>query len=75
MDAPFFYGQETPERVESTCRREWLTGSPRSTTSRRWWCFLADEGRWITDQTVFANCGYTTRYQAETASTFVNLAR
>jgi hypothetical protein len=37
--------------------------------------FLADEGRWITGQTIFANCGYTTRYHAEIAPTVVNLAR
>jgi hypothetical protein len=39
MDTPFFYGQETPERVEFH-KSQVLAGSPGSTTSRRWWCSL-----------------------------------
>lgn len=61
MDTPFFYGQETPERVEfhkSQAMGGRLTHiediAPIVT-------FLASEGRWITGQTIFANGGYTTR--------------
>lgn len=61
MDTPFFYGQETPERVEfhkSQAMGNQLTQiediAPIVT-------FLATEGWWITGQTIFANGGYTTR--------------
>lgn len=61
MDTPFFYGQETPERVEfhkSQAMGNQLTQiediAPIVT-------FLAMEGWWITGQTIFANGGYTTR--------------
>lgn len=61
MDTPFFYGQETPERVafhESQAMGGRLTRiediAPIVT-------FLATEGGWITGQTLFANGGYTTR--------------
>lgn len=61
MDTPFFYGQETPERVEfhkSQAMGGQLTKiediAPIVT-------FLATEGWWITGQTLFANGGYTTR--------------
>lgn len=61
MDTPFFYGQETPERVEfhkSQGMGNQLTHiediAPLVT-------FLADKGRWITGQTILANGGYTTR--------------
>ncbi|NLG48105.1 SDR family oxidoreductase [Gordonia sp. (in: high G+C Gram-positive bacteria)] len=61
MDTPFFYGQETPERVEfhkSQGMGNRLTNiediAPIVT-------FLATEGAWITGQTIFANGGYTTR--------------
>ncbi|MEW1638549.1 SDR family oxidoreductase [Streptomyces sp. NPDC093801] len=61
MDTPFFYGQETPERVafhESQAMGGRLTKiediAPIVT-------FLATEGGWITGQTLFANGGYTTR--------------
>ncbi|SER87345.1 NAD(P)-dependent dehydrogenase, short-chain alcohol dehydrogenase family [Propionibacterium cyclohexanicum] len=61
MDTPFFYGQETPERVEfhkSQAMGGQLTQiediAPIVT-------FLATEGWWITGQTIFANGGYTTR--------------
>ncbi|GAA3670906.1 SDR family oxidoreductase [Microbacterium marinilacus] len=61
MDTPFFYGQETPERVEfhkSQAMGGQLTKiediAPIVT-------FLATEGWWITGQTIFANGGYTTR--------------
>ena len=61
MDTPFFYGQETPERVEfhkSQAMHGQLTKiediAPIVT-------FLATDGWWITGQTIFANGGYTTR--------------
>lgn len=61
MDTPFFYGQETPERVEfhkSQAMGGQLTQiddiAPIVT-------FLATDGWWITGQTIFANGGYTTR--------------
>lgn len=61
MDTPFFYGQETPERVEFH-KSQGMGGrltliediAPIAT-------FLATEGHWITGQTLFANGGYTTR--------------
>lgn len=61
MDTPFFYGQETPERVafhKSQAMGDQLTQiediAPIVT-------FLATDGWWITGQTIFANGGYTTR--------------
>lgn len=61
MDTPFFYPQETPDRVEyhrSQALGNQLTHIedivPLVT-------FLVGEGRWITGQTLFANGGYTTR--------------
>src|SRR5690606_10105330 len=61
MDTPFFYPQETPERVEfhkSQAMGNQLTKiediAPIIT-------FLATEGRWFTGQTMFPNGGYTTR--------------
>lgn len=61
MDTPFFYGQETPARVEfhkSQALGGQLTKiediAPLVT-------FLADKGWWITGQTILANGGYTTR--------------
>ncbi|MHC9061494.1 SDR family oxidoreductase [Nitrospira sp. CMX1] len=61
MDTPFFYGQETPQRV-AYHKSQALNGNltkiedivPIVT-------FLATEGWWITGQTIFANGGYTTR--------------
>src|SRR5690606_14341439 len=61
MDIPFFYGQETPERVEfhkSQGMGNQLTKIEDIAASVR---FLATEGWWITGQTIFANGGYTTR--------------
>ncbi|MFD3747428.1 SDR family oxidoreductase [Nocardia sp. NPDC058633] len=61
MDTPFFYGQETPERVEfhkSQAMKNQLTQIEDIVPIVR---FLADEGWWITGQTIFANGGYTTR--------------
>lgn len=61
MDTPFFYGQETPDRVafhKSQALGNQLTHiedvAPIVT-------FLATAGWWITGQTIFANGGYTTR--------------
>ncbi|PRA06178.1 short chain dehydrogenase [Arthrobacter sp. MYb229] len=61
MDTPFFYGQETPERVEfhkSQGMGNQLTKIEDIAPIVR---FLASEGWWITGQTIFANGGYTTR--------------
>lgn len=61
MDTPFFYGQETPERVEfhkSQGMGNQLTQIEDIAPIVR---FLATEGWWITGQTIFANGGYTTR--------------
>lgn len=61
MDTPFFYGQETPERVEfhkSQGLGGQLTNIEDIAPIVR---FLASEGWWITGQTIFANGGYTTR--------------
>ncbi|GAB2674628.1 SDR family oxidoreductase [Saccharopolyspora gloriosae] len=61
MDTPFFYPQETPERVEfhkSQGLGNQLTKIEDIEPLVR---FLATEGWWITGQTIFANGGYTTR--------------
>lgn len=61
MDTPFFYGQETPERVEfhkSQGMGNQLTKIEDIAPIVR---FLATEGWWITGQTILANGGYTTR--------------
>ena len=61
MDTPFFYGQETPERVayhKSNAIGNQLTKIEDIVPIVK---FLATEGWWITGQTIFANGGYTTR--------------
>ncbi len=61
MDTPFFYGQETPQRVEyhkSQGMGNQLTMIEDIVPIVK---FLASEGWWITGQTLFANGGYTTR--------------
>jgi NAD(P)-dependent dehydrogenase (short-subunit alcohol dehydrogenase family) len=61
MDTSFFYGQETPERVEfhkSQAMGNQLTKIEDIAPIVR---FLATEGWWITGQTILANGGYTTR--------------
>ncbi|GAA3035810.1 SDR family oxidoreductase [Kitasatospora albolonga] len=61
MDTPFFYGQETPERVafhKSQALGNELTKIEDIVPIVT---FLATEGGWITGQTLFANGGYTTR--------------
>ncbi len=61
MDTPFFYGQETPERVayhKSQSMNGELTKIEDIVPVVK---FLATNGWWITGQTIFANGGYTTR--------------
>ncbi|ANN17724.1 short chain dehydrogenase [Amycolatopsis orientalis] len=61
MDTPFFYPQETPERVEfhkSQAMGGRLTEIEDIVPIIR---FLATEGTWFTGQTLFPNGGYTTR--------------
>ena len=61
MDTPFFYGQETPERVEfhkSQGLGNRLTEIEDIAPLVK---FLVTDGGWITGQTIFSNGGYTTR--------------
>ncbi|OXM46457.1 short chain dehydrogenase [Amycolatopsis thailandensis] len=61
MDTPFFYPQETPERVEfhkSQAKGGRLTEIEDIVPIIR---FLATDGAWFTGQTLFPNGGYTTR--------------
>ncbi|MBQ6644293.1 MAG: SDR family oxidoreductase [Saccharopolyspora sp.] len=61
MDTPFFYPQETPERVEfhkSQGLGNQLTQIEDIAPIIE---FLATEGWWFTGQTLFPNGGYTTR--------------
>lgn len=61
MDTPFFYGQETPERVafhKSQGMGNQLTQIEDIVPIVK---LLATDGWWITGQTIFANGGYTTR--------------
>lgn len=61
MDTPFFYAQETPERVVFL-RSQGLGG--RLTEIEDivpLVVFLATDGGWINGQTIFANGGFTTR--------------
>lgn len=61
MDTPFFYPQETPERVEfhkSQALGNQLTHIEDIVPVIT---FLATEGWWFTGQTLFPNGGYTTR--------------
>ncbi|NKY87763.1 SDR family oxidoreductase [Nocardia veterana] len=61
MDTPFFYPQETPERVEfhkSQAMGGRLTEIEDIAPLVE---FLVTDGGWITGQTIFANGGYTTR--------------
>ena len=61
MDTPFFYGQETPERVEFHKSQGMGTQLTKIEDIAPIVRFLASEGWWITGQTIFANGGYTTR--------------
>ena len=61
MDTPFFYPQETPERVEfhkSQAMGNQLTHIGDIAPIIE---FLATDGWWFTGQTMFPNGGYTTR--------------
>lgn len=61
MDTPFFYLQETPERVQfhqSMAMGNQLTQIEDIAPIIR---FLATDGWWFTGQTMFSNGGYTTR--------------
>ncbi len=61
MDTPFFYGQETPERVayhKSQALGGQLTNIEDIVPIVK---HLVTDGWWITGQTIFANGGYTTR--------------
>ncbi|BBX15951.1 short chain dehydrogenase [Mycolicibacterium duvalii] len=61
MDTPFFYPQETPERVEFHKSQAMDNRLTDITDIAPLVVFLADEGHWINGQTIFANGGYTTR--------------
>ena len=61
MDTPFFYPQETPERVEFHKSQAMGNRLTRIEDIAPIVTFLATEGHWITGQTIFANGGYTTR--------------
>ncbi|WP_424468055.1 SDR family oxidoreductase [Pseudoclavibacter helvolus] len=61
MDTPFFYGQETPERVEFHKSQAMGNSLTKIEDIAPIVTFLATEGWWITGQTIFANGGYTTR--------------
>lgn len=68
MDTPFFYGQETPERVEyhkSQGMGNQLTMIEDIVPIVK---FLAAEGWWITGQTLFANGGDTPIQMIQTQS-------
>lgn len=61
MDTPFFYAEETPERVaylKSNGMGNRLTKIEDIAPIVK---FLATEGSWISGQTIFANGGFTTR--------------
>lgn len=61
MDTPFFYGQETPERVEFHKSQGMGNQLTQIEDIAPIVLFLASDGWWITGQTIFANGGYTTR--------------
>ncbi|MEV7024813.1 SDR family oxidoreductase [Kitasatospora sp. NPDC093558] len=61
MDTPFFYGQETPERVAFHKSQAMGNDLTKIEDIAPIVTFLATDGWWITGQTLFANGGYTTR--------------
>jgi NAD(P)-dependent dehydrogenase (short-subunit alcohol dehydrogenase family) len=61
MDTPFFYGEETPERVAFHKSQAMGNRLTRIEDIAPLVVFLADGGHWVTGQTIFANGGYTTR--------------
>lgn len=61
MDTPFFYPQETPERVEFHKSQAMGNRLTKIEDIAPIVNFLVTDGTWITGQTLFANGGYTTR--------------
>ncbi|NGO71208.1 SDR family oxidoreductase [Streptomyces boncukensis] len=61
MDTPFFYGQETPERVVFHKSQALGNDLTKIEDIVPLVTFLATDGWWINGQTIFANGGYTTR--------------
>jgi len=61
MDTPFFYGEETPERVAFHKSQAMGNDLTKIEDIVPIVLFLATDGWWITGQTLFANGGYTTR--------------
>ena len=61
MDTPFFYGEETAERVAFHKSQAMGNRLTQIEDIAPLVVFLADEGHWVTGQTIFANGGYTTR--------------
>ena len=61
MDTPFFYGEETPERVAFHKSQAMGNRLTQIEDIAPLVVFLADEGHWVTGQPIFANGGYTTR--------------
>lgn len=61
MDTPFFYEQETPERVEFHKSQAMKNQLTKIEDIAPIVSFLATDGWWITGQTIFANGGYTVR--------------
>jgi len=61
MDTPFFYGEETPERVAFHKSQAMGNQLTKIEDIAPIVMFLATDGWWITGQTIFANGGYTTR--------------
>ncbi|MDN5759717.1 MAG: SDR family oxidoreductase [Tomitella sp.] len=61
MDTPFFYPQETPERVEFHKSQGMGNRLTKIGDIAPLIEFLVTDGGWITGQTLFANGGYTTR--------------
>ena len=61
MDTPFFYGQETPERVEFHKSQGMGNRLTRIEDIAPIVRFLATGGNWITGKSIFAHGGYTTR--------------
>ncbi|MDA3647812.1 SDR family oxidoreductase [Saccharopolyspora indica] len=61
MDTPFFYPQETPERVEFHRSQGMGNQLTRIEDIVPVIKFLATDGWWFTGQTMFPNGGYTTR--------------
>jgi len=61
MDTPFFYGQETPERVAFHKSQAMGNRLTLIEDIAPLVLFLATDGGWLTGQTLFPNGGYTTR--------------